>query len=314
MVTARRMSSVMEYFRHDLEDAGWEVVVVLPDGQYFDDQSLAKVCSGATAAIIGDDVANRNFFERVPTLEVLVKWGVGIDSVDKVAAEESGVFFRNTPAVFGAEVADLAMAYVLSLARNLFPVHQGVIAGLWPQPIGISLEGRTIGILGFGNIGRQLAHRAEAFGMGILFFDPFVEKEEGVLWRKAESVDTIFMEADFLVLTAPSTEMTRGIVGREHISLMKPSSFLVNVSRGDLVVESNLAEALRAGTIAGAALDVFEEEPLPLDAGLRQSPNIIFGSHNASNTIEGLVRASQVATDIVIGWSRNNQNKNVPQS
>ena len=301
LVTARTMSRVLSAFVPVLERAGWIVDCETPAGQRFAAEDLAGLAEGCHAMIVGDDELSPDFFARAPeTLGLVVKWGVGTDSIDYLAAEAAGVRVFNTPRMFGAEVADLAMGYVLSLARNIVAVHSAVQAGVWPQPEGITLAGRTLGIVGFGDAGQSLARRAAAFGMDVIFSDPYFPANPEDDRRR--EVAELFGEADFVVMTCPSTSETRGMVAQASLSLMKHGSFLVNVARGDLVVEEDLCDALASGQLAGAALDVFGEEPLPMSSPLRDQSSVIFGAHNGSNTRAGLLRASERATEIVIDW------------
>jgi D-3-phosphoglycerate dehydrogenase len=299
VITAANMIKVLGLLGEELESLGWDVSSASPTGQFFTCKELLKLSAGANAMIIGDDQATKEFFEgKASKLGLLVKWGVGTDSIDLVAAKQAGVEVFNTPGVFGAEVADLAMGYVLSLARHIVQVHDAVRDLQWIKPSGLSLVGKTLSIIGFGDVGSNLATRATAFGMKIIYYDPFVLNSN----YPTCSIEEIFAEGDFVVLTCPSTDQTRGIVSRANLKLMKKNSFLINVSRGDLVVEEDLADALNSGQIAGVALDVFNVEPLPESSTLRSCKNILFGAHNGSNTSEAVFRASKKAIEIVADW------------
>lgn len=298
------MARVLDTFREELEQGGWQVEPHLPNGQFFDSSELIEMCDGATAAIIGDDDASDDFFQKTaPHLRLLVKWGVGTDSVDFDSARRHGVVVRNTPGAFGNEVADLAMSYVLALARHIVDIHNHVSAGQWKQVTGQTLEGKTIGIVGLGSIGQAVAARAPGFGMRVIYSDPFVEEESLNVDAKRLEISQVFCDADFVVLTCPSNEDTKALANKRSLALMKPTAYLINVARGDLVVEADLHEALASQSLAGAALDVFEHEPLSEHSPLRSHANVIFGAHNGSNTHEGLRNASRVATDIVLAWT-----------
>lgn len=300
MITAQTMSRVVELFQQRLENQGWEVRVTLPTGQRFSPGDLAGAGRGAQAMIIGDDEASEEFFSAVaPNLRLLVKWGVGTDSIDFRAAERFGVEVRNTPGAFGNEVGDLALAYVLALSRNVVETHVQVSRGQWPQIIGETLSGKTLGLIGFGEIGQAIAHRARAFGMHVLFHDPYFAGEIQPGCERGTSRQ-VFSQADFIVLACPSTPETRGLIRSNTLALVKPSCFIVNVARGDLIIEEDLVVALNNGSLAGAALDVYQREPLPKSSALRDCSTVILGAHNGSNTVEGLMRASSMATEIVI--------------
>jgi D-3-phosphoglycerate dehydrogenase / 2-oxoglutarate reductase len=304
VVTSHRMAAVMENFLPQLENAGWKVAVNLPKAQFFSASQLVAATAGATAVIVGDDQVSDAYLESVnKNLKLVVKWGIGTDAIDFGAAEKNGVEVKNTPGVFGGEVADLAMAYLLALSRKVIAVHNSLAHHAWPQPVGVSMEGKNLGIIGLGDAGRNLAKRAFGFGMHTKYFDPYVEGDPAGF---AEPTDLarIFSDSDFVVLTCPSTEETRGMINRSSLEMMRSTAFLVNVARGDLVNEDDLTVALREGRISGAGLDVYQVEPLPASSPLREFENVIFGAHNGSNTQEALIRASALATQIVLTWQK----------
>jgi D-3-phosphoglycerate dehydrogenase len=297
------MGAVLGAFRRPLAEAGWTVVERMPQGQSYSALELVEAIGAAEAAILGDDDASAEFFEHASDkLAIVLKWGVGVDSIDHGAAASRGVAIRNTPGAFGAEVADLAMGYVIALARRTFEAHQSVANGNWLQPQGQSLQGKTLSLVGFGDIGRQLSKRATSFGMRTVYCDPYCD--DSTSSSTPVSIDEAFVEADFLALTCPSTAETRGIVSARALSLMKPQAMLINVARGDLIDESALANALKSKQLGGAALDVFVTEPLPTTSSLRTCDSLIFGSHNASNTTEAIMRASEMVVGELLAWGR----------
>jgi D-3-phosphoglycerate dehydrogenase len=253
---------------------------------------------GVVGMIAGDDPLSRRVIESGPDLRVIIRWGIGMDSVDHAAAAERGVAVTNTPAVFGDEVADSAFGYVLLLARGHHLVDTAVRAGGWPKVEGISLAGERLGVVGLGSIGRAVARRGLGFGMDVVASDPYADPASvsgtGVTLT---TIEDLLRTSRFLVLASPLTDETRHIVDAEALATMRADAFLVNVGRGPLVDEPALVEALRAGTIAGAGLDVFEEEPLPGDSPLRDLPRVVLGAHNGSNTRQGVARASAEAVD-----------------
>ena len=251
--------------------------------------------------IIGDDPATRKVLEagKRGKLRAAVKWGIGVDNVDLEAVRDLQLPFSNTPGMFGAEVADLALSYVIALARETFVIDRGVRAGEWPKPRGISLAGRTAAVVGLGDIGGNLATRLHACGMEIIGYDPFVSlRPEHDFVRLLAWPDGIG-RADILVLTSPLTHQTHHIVNDGAIARMKKGVRLVNVSRGPLIDEQALVRGLESGHVHSAALDVFEAEPLPNQSPLRKFGQCIFGSHNASNTIDAVDRASNRAIDLL---------------
>jgi D-3-phosphoglycerate dehydrogenase len=163
---------------------------------------------------------------------------------------------------------------------------------------GVTLGGAQLGIVGFGVIGREIAKRAKGFGMDVVAHDPFADAAQtGV---PIVDLDKLLATSRFIVLACPLTPQTLHLINAERLALVRPDAYLVNVARGPVVVEKDLVAALKSGRLAGAALDVFEVEPLPLDSELRTLPNVVLGAHNGSNTREGVVRASNAAVDFLI--------------
>jgi len=252
--------------------------------------------------IIGDDPATARVFEagRAGKLRAAVKWGVGVDNVDFDACKRLGIPISNTPGMFGREVSDVAVGYMTALARNTFEIDHGVKSGRWPKPAGISLAGRTVALIGFGDIGRNTARRLLAAEMKLIAYDPFFKTALGL-----ETVQTAvwphrFEEADFLVLTCALTRENRHMINRKSLEHAKPGLRIVNVARGPLIDESALVSALDSQHVHSAALDVFEDEPLPADSSLRRfGHRCVFGSHNGSNTVDAVRRTSHRAISLL---------------
>ena len=266
------------------------------------EEELIELVPDFDGWIIGDDPATAAVFEagKAGRLKAAVKWGIGVDNIDLEAARSVGITVANTPMMFGREVADLAMSYVVGLARETFLVHSSVTSGKWPKPRGISLAGRTMGLVGFGDIGRNVARRAQAADMRVIAYDPNYEQAEDL--GSIDSCDwpTRLVECDFLVFTCALNPGNRHMLNDDTIERCKPDVRIVNVARGGLIDESALIRALESGQVHSAALDVFEVEPLPTESRLRTFPRNIFGSHNGSNTTDAVKRASQPAVSILL--------------
>jgi glyoxylate reductase len=222
-----------------------------------------------------------------PRLRVISNFGVGFDNVDLAAATARGIVVCNTPGVLSDAVADLTMALVLSLARRLPEAERFVRAGRWGAgpalALGTDVRGKLLGIVGLGRIGRAVAGRARAFGMATCFYDVRRDEVESCPYR---DLDGLLSEADFVSLHTNLTDETRHLIGARELALMKPGAYLINTARGPIVDQRALVEALRVGRIAGAALDVFEREPLPADDPLCDLPNVILLPHIGSATVE----------------------------
>ena len=260
--------------------------------------------------IIGDDPATEQVFEAGSKgkLKAAVKWGVGIDNVDFEACKKFGIAITNTPNVFGAEVADLAIGYVIALARETFEIDRGIREGKWPKNRGISLAGKTIGIVGFGDIGKQLAERCGAFNLKVVIYDPACTGIEGNLFLKTWPQG--LNDCDFLAFTCALTDENRHMLNASTLKKCKIGIRIVNVARGPLINEPDLHDAIEKQIVHSAALDVYEEEPIPNTSPLLQTQRCIFGSHNGSNTFEAVAKVNEIAIDklknfLLGGFQRN---------
>jgi D-3-phosphoglycerate dehydrogenase / 2-oxoglutarate reductase len=305
LITCRQMQNCIEEFLPGLEERGLELV--LPEiVQQPSEEELIEIIGDFDGMIAGDDPLSARVLEHAKRMQVISKWGVGIDGIDLDAARTLGIPVVNTPGVFGGEVADIALGYVIMLARQLHRIDASVKAGGWFKHEGRSLAGKVLGIAGFGSIGQAVAQRGLGFGMRVVAHDVAdaagrVAEEMGV---EMLDRDELFGQGDFLVLCSPLTPETRHMVNERTLALMQPGSYVVNVGRGPLVEEIALVQALESGQVAAAALDVFEEEPLPAGSGLRRFEQCVFGSHNASNTREGVLRTSARAVENLLNGLR----------
>lgn len=272
--------------------------------QTLSETELERLVPNVDGWIIGDDPATRRVFEagKAGRLKAAVKWGVGIDNVDFDACRELSIPITNTPNMFGAEVADIAVGYVIALARQTFDIDRGVRAGNWPKPRGISLSGKTVALIGFGDIGRNVAKRLLAADMKIIAYDPETARIDTFAEVTFEEWPNKIEKADFIVITCALTETSRHMLNANTFENVKPGVRVVNVSRGAVIDELALINSLKTEKVYGAALDVFETEPLPMGSPLRNHPQCIFGSHNSSNTLEAVRRTSKSAIEKLAGF------------
>lgn len=301
LVTCPPMLGMIDSFRPRFAAHGVEVVPARVV-QTLSEDELCALLPDFDGWIIGDDPATRRVFEagRAGRLRAAVKWGIGVDNVDFAACRALGIPITNCPGMFGGEVADVAMSYVVALARETFQIDRGVRAGQWPKPRGLSLAGRTLALVGLGDIGRHVAHRALASDLRVIGYDPAAPSSpDGV--ARAEWPARL-EEADFVVFTCALNAANRHMFDAAALARCKDGVRVVNVARGPLIDEVALAAALRGGKVHSAALDVFEAEPLPAHSALRALPNTVFGSHNGSNTVDGVVRCSEFAIDTLMGF------------
>lgn len=301
LVTCKQMQTELPEHVDRIRSAGFEPIAPTYEGQYFTSRQLVDMTDGVVGVIAGDDELDRAFFEGSSELRVLIRWGIGMDSVDHDAARDCGVIVRNTPGVFGQEVADSAFAYVLLLARGHHIVDSLVRRGEWPKHEGVTLAGSTLGVVGFGAIGRAIADRAIGFGMDVTAFDPYAANANLLAGVELVGLTELLRNSAFVVLACPLTDETFHLINQKSLALMSDATYLINVARGPVVDEAALIDALRNRSIAGAGLDVFEVEPLPMDSPLREFPNnVILGAHNGSNTREGVEVASSRAVDFLL--------------
>ncbi|WP_373702345.1 phosphoglycerate dehydrogenase [Weissella soli] len=269
-----------------LTAAGLEVIV----GSGRERETMMAEGKDAFAVLIGTQKFDGELMDAMPNLKVIARNGVGYDSVDVAAATARGIYVVNTPQALSDSVAETTVAELLAISKNLYADSAALRAGDWKfkrtHP-GRDLQGKTVGILGYGRIGQLVAKKLAGFDVKVLVVDPFAKPAAGI-----EIVDRerLFKEADYITLHLPALPETTHSVGKAEFDLMKDSAFLINLARGAILIEADLVDALVNGKIAGAALDVFENEPLPADSPLLQAPNVLLTPHMASNTVETLTR------------------------
>jgi D-3-phosphoglycerate dehydrogenase / 2-oxoglutarate reductase len=305
LVTCPPMLGMIDSFIPLFEKHGMEVVspkVV----QTLSVQELMELVPQHDGWIIGDDPATRAVFEagKQGKLKAAVKWGIGIDNVDFAACKDLDIPVINTPDMFGAEVADIAMGYVIALARETFQIDRNIRDGQWPKPRGISLSGKSVALVGYGDIGKNTAKRLLASGMKVIAYDPFASNENNVSGVLHEKWPHRIQEADFIVVTCSLTESSKHMVNKELLEKAKDGVRIVNVGRGPIIDEAALESALMSEKVYSAALDVFEVEPLPMNSYLRTHPRCVFGSHNASNTSDAVMSTSKIAIEKITDFLR----------
>lgn len=303
LVTCPPMLGMIDEFRPLFEKYGIELTT--PDiVQTLSEETLKELVAEHEGWIIGDDPASRAVFEsgKAGKLKAAVKWGVGTDNVDFAACSDLGIPVTNTPGMFGREVADVAVGYVIALARETFHIDRSVREGLWPKPPGISLAGRTVALLGLGDIGRNIAKRLLASDMNVVAYDPQVDAVPGLESIEIAEWPRRIEEADFIVVACALSPSSRHMINDEILAVAKRGVRIVNVGRGPIIDESALSRALDSGKVHSAALDVFEVEPLPADSPLRKHRSCVFGSHNSSNTVDAVRRTSEIAVDKLLGF------------
>ena len=285
LVSAPYMQPVIDRFRDLFEKSHIELVVP-PLKERLEEDELLEYVGDIDGAICGDDRFTERVLRAAPRLKVISKWGTGIDSIDTEACRELGIAVRNTPNAFSEPVADTVMAYILSFARRVARMDREMHEGKWDKLPGVSLRECTLGVIGVGNVGKAVVRRAIAFGMELLGNDvvdmpPELLAETGI---RMLSKEELLRNSDFVSLNCDLNPTSYHLIGEPELSLMKPTAYLINTARGPIIDEPALVNALRASQIAGAALDVFEVEPLPQDSPLHSMPNVLLSPHNANSS------------------------------
>jgi D-3-phosphoglycerate dehydrogenase len=275
--------------------------------------SLPDQLADADALIVRSAVqADASLLEHAPKLRVIGRAGVGVDNIDTAAATKRGIVVMNTPGANAVAVAELTLGLMIAMARSIPRANATMHSGVWDKKSlqGTELRGKTLGIVGLGRIGLEVARRAAAFGMELIAYDPFlspvIARENGVILT---SLDQVFNSADYLSLHVGLTTQTEGMINATSIAIMKPGVRIINCARGELIVDAALADALKSGKVAGAALDVFHKEPLK-DSVYFNLPNVLLSPHIAGATDEaqeaiGIQLARQVRDYLKLGVVQN---------
>jgi D-3-phosphoglycerate dehydrogenase len=246
----------------------------------------------------------REMMAAAPRLKVVGRHGVGVEAIDRRAAAEMGIAVVNTPYSNDESVAEQCMGMILALAKRLTEADRAIRAGDWDSRyrlIGAEVQGKTLGLIGFGKIGQRLAAMAHfGFDMRIVYHDILAYPEaEAKLGARRVCLDELLAQADFVSLHTPLVPETKGMINEAALRSMKPSAYLINSARGLVVDQAALILALQAGWIAGAGLDVYDPEPLPKDSPLLAMDNVVLSPHMAAHTDEALLRMAMVATDVL---------------
>ena len=255
-----------------------------PVKQFLREDELLPIIGGYDGMIAGDDQLTARVLEASqPRLKVISKWGVGLDSIDLEAARQLKIKVFNSPGAFAAAVAEVCLGYLLMLSRHLHHVDREVRQGNWIKPEGGGLLDKTLGIVGFGSIGRGIAVRAMPFRMNVLAYDVRMDEMQSPEGVEFATLDRLLEQSDYLCLACNLTPENRHMIDTAALARMKPAACLLNMGRGSLVDETALVAALESGRLAGAALDVYETEPLPANHPFTNMDNVVLGSHNANN-------------------------------
>ena len=280
-------------------------VVVLP--KRLPEAELLPIVADATALVVRSETkVTKKVIEAAKQLRVVGRAGVGVDNVDIEAATQHGTVVMNTPGGNTVTTAELTFTMLLSLARKVPQAAATMIAGKWDRKLfqGVELQGKTLGILGMGRIGTEVAKRAIAFGMRVVAYDPYLteDRAKAIGAEFAPEVDYVYREADFITVHMPVTKETKEMLNAAAFAKMKPGVKIVNCARGEIVSETDLITALESGKVAGAALDVFAVEPLPADHPYRKQANLILTPHLGASTEEAQEKCGIEVAEVIAGY------------
>ncbi len=309
LVSAPYFLPVIEAYQEKYRNSGVELVAAKVN-ERLSEAELLEVIADYDGIICGDDRITAKVLDAAPNLKAISKWGTGIDSIDAQEAERRGIPVFRTPNAFSEPVADSVLGYILLFARKLTQMNQEIRSGRWRKPILRALNECTLGVVGVGDCGKAVVRRAISFKMPVLGCDlvdmprDFLE-ETGI---EMVPLDTLLSQSDFISINTDLNPTSHHLINAERLRRMKPTAFLINAARGPVVSETALVEALTHKWIAGAALDVFEEEPLPARSALRQFDSCLFAPHNANsspsawervheNTVQNLLKGLRASKD-----------------
>jgi D-3-phosphoglycerate dehydrogenase len=280
-------------------------VVVLP--KRLSEAELLPLVADAVALVVRSETkVSAKVIAAAKNLRVVGRAGVGVDNVDIEAATQHGTVVMNTPGGNTITTAELTFTMLLSLARKVPQAHATMVAGKWDRKLfqGVELQGKTLGVLGMGRIGTEVAKRALAFGMRVLAYDPYLteERARAIGAEFAPSLDDVYLAADFITVHMPVTKETREMLNAAAFAKMKPGVKIVNCARGEIIAEADLIAALESGKVAGAALDVFAVEPLPADHPYRRQANLILTPHLGASTEEAQEKCGIEVAEVIAGY------------
>ncbi len=291
LISAPYLQPHIDRFRSLFTKRGIELAIPAVNERLEEDE-LIPLMGDIDGVICGDDRFTERVLQAAPRLKVISKWGTGIDSIDQAACARLGIAVRNTPNAFTEAVADSVLGYLLCFARQLPWMDRAMHEGIWRKIPGIALRECTLGIIGVGNIGRAVARRAAGFGMRMLgndikaVDDDFLQQVGMTMAGKED----LLREADFVTLNCDLNPTSRHLMDEAAFACMKPSAVVINLARGPIIKEAALVQALQEKRIAGAALDVYEAEPLPLESPLCRMPNVLLAPHNSNSSPEAWER------------------------
>ena len=266
-------------------------------GEVFDD--MGRLGEAEVLLVRSKTKVTKDMLEKTPNLKLVIRGGVGLDNVDKEACKARGIEVMNTPKASSVAVAELAMALMMAVPNRLIEAHNSMAEGKWlkKELKRTELYQKTLGLLGIGLIGTEVAKRAKAFGMKVIAFDPFVLNHDVAMLKP--SMDDVFKEADYISIHTPLTDQTKGMLNKAAFARMKKGVVIVNTGRGKVIVEDDLVEALKSGQVGAYATDVWYSDPPDPACPLLKAPNVVMAPHIGASSKENLLRIGDIVVDIL---------------
>ncbi|WP_372632753.1 phosphoglycerate dehydrogenase [Cohnella sp.] len=286
LVTATNYSVLCSEAKRLLEEAGCEIVENKL-GRPHTFEELAPLVGDIDGVVAGVDTWDEAVFKLAPKLKAIARFGVGVDNIDLEKAKEYGIRVTNVPAGNANAVAELTVGLILSLIRNIPALQESAKRAYWDRRVGVEMEGRTVGLLGFGNIAQMVAKKLQGFDVNLVAYDKYPNPAKAeALGVRLVSAEKVLRESDVVSMHLPSLKETYRMMSDDEFSMMKPTAYFVNTARGALVDEAALRRSLESKRIAGAAIDVYEQEPVTADNPLLKLDNLLATPHTAAETVE----------------------------
>ena len=283
-------------------DAGFEVAFPPPGLSVFKEENLIAVLADSDAVVAGSEPYTRRVLESLPRLRVIARRGVGYDAIDLAAADDRNIVVTTTPGTLHHAVAEHAIAMLMAVARGFPRIDQQVRAFRWLRSPLPRVMGKTLGVVGLGQIGQAVATRAIGLGLKVIAYDPYPNRDFAAKWNiEFTDLDTLLRQSEFVSLHLPMSPETFNLMNKERFAMMKPGAVLINTARGPLVDENALCEALESGHLGGAGLDVFHSEPLPLSSPLLKFDNVLLSGHIAGIDNESNFDIARMFAETVVG-------------
>lgn len=299
VVTCPRYFSEIKNLDSLLSKQDANIDYIEPLGQGFSLNEMKSNLQDASIAVVGDDQIDDSILEECKNLELIIKWGAGVDNINIKGTKPK---ILNSPGDIYLDVAEHTVFLIGALLKNIPAIHNQILLNnIWAKPVGTRIMNKDVGFIGFGRIGQQTAKILTSFGANIYFSDPFIQNLENNLGEKKE-IEYLKEKCDILIITASLTDDTRNLLNNNFFNSLGKKPYIVNVSRGGIINEKDLIIALEKDLISGCALDVFEKEPLESLSEIRKSNKVVYSSHNASNTFEANKSVNSQVTNLILEW------------